>query len=1508
LRHIDAGEDLAEALDGVPMDVLFSIANRRLLPAGVLRLAHRAAVNFHDGPLPERAGLNVPVWSILEGEADHGVTWHLMDEGVDNGPIIAEERFPIAADETSFTLNVKCYEAGLTTFERVLDALESDSFLPRAQEGTGRMYKRDQRPAGAAVLDWNRPAEELERLVRALDFGPYANPVAMASVVAPDGSALVVHDAEAAPAMSGTALPGTVVNVAGDAATVATSAGALRLTFFDPATGTRSSALTDFGIVPGAVLPPTDAGADRVRERAEALARYEPFWMHSLEGASAPDVPYARPEAGTPASRDAPPPAGLADIADRAQTEVPQALVAVLGVYLARLTGSEDFALGLRTPTGLAAARVSSLFPSVVPLRVTAADDAPALAAFESLADAVRRAAAAGTYAAHLPLRVPALRGSTFVPSVVVDLAGEGEIDYDLVVRVAADGSTNWSSKSGAYSDADLATMQDQVARTVAALADNATATVGTLQLLGPAELERLEAGSAAATVDGRRIHEQFEARASATPEREAIRYRGTTWTYAELDDRAARIARRLAATGIGPGSLVGVGVRRSPDLVAALLGVLKAGAAYVPLDPAFPPARLSLMAEDASLAALITEAPLGDRMPRVNTPLIDVDDPSLETESSARIALPEAADDLAYVLYTSGSTGVPKGVMVEHRNVSAFFTGMDERIERETAGTWLAVTSVSFDISVLELLWTLTRGFTVVIQPEDRGPFAPRGLAGDRSPRGFSLFYFASDEGGEGAAEKYGLLLDGARFADEHGFEAVWTPERHFHAFGGLYPNPSVASAAIASITNRVAIRAGSVVSPLHHPARIAEEWSVVDNLSGGRVGISFASGWQPNDFVLRPDAFADRKERFMDGIAEVRGLWRGETRTYPGPAGDVEIRTLPRPVQGELPTWVTAAGNPDTFRDAGSAGYNLLTHLLGQRVDELEAKIKIYREARAAAGHDPLTGRITLMLHTFVGENDDDVREIVREPMKQYLKSSFDLIKAAAWDFPAFRRAADEHGRAALDVLSAGDLDEVLEFSFARYYETGALFGSPDTCMRMIERVRAAGVDEVACLIDFGVPASLVREMLPALARLREAEAAGNPEAAAGDVATVPEALRSEHATHFQCTPTQARLLVADPDGPGALAGLHHMMVGGEALPGALADELLAAGVRRLTNLYGPTEATVWASSREVRTGEGTTVPLGEPLAGYRLYVLDERRRPVPDGVAGELWIAGPGVARGYRGRDELTAERFTPDPFVAGERMYGTGDLVRRRHDGTVDFLGRLDAQVKIRGFRVELGEIEAALLTHPAVREAAVAVREDRPGDTRLVGYWVARNGEAPDRAAFRSYLEERLPAYMVPDAFVRLDALPTTPNRKLDRRALPAPAPVSAQQADVKPAIEPTGGDGSTSFNAGGQAGDVRDLEQALSTIWRDVLGVDDVPPTANFFDLGGHSLLALQVQARVREVLGHELRVVDLFRHPSVRALALHIGGSRESAPERVVTAGSERGAGRRAALLQRRR
>jgi hypothetical protein len=229
-------------------------------------------------------------------------------------------------------------------------------------------------------------------------------------------------------------------------------------------------------------------------------------------------------------------------------------------------------------------------------------------------------------------------------------------------------------------------------------------------------------------------------------------------------------------------------------------------------------------------------------------------------------------------------------------------FAGMDDALAFESPGTWLAVTSISFDISVLELFWTLARGFKVVIQDEPSPvalAVAPHHDGGSMQKMDFSLFYFAADAG-ETHQNKYRLLLEGATFADQHGFAAVWTPERHFHEFGGLYPNPALTSAAIATITSRLQIRAGSVVLPLHNPLRVAEEWSVVDNLSQGRVGLSFASGWHANDFALMPENYRDRKDVMCRGIEMVRKLWRGEAvPTHNGKGEEIEVRIFPPPLQ---------------------------------------------------------------------------------------------------------------------------------------------------------------------------------------------------------------------------------------------------------------------------------------------------------------------------------------------------------------------------------------------------------------------------------------------------------------------------------------------------------------------------------------------------------------------------------------------------------------------------------
>lgn len=999
-------------------------------------------------------------------------------------------------------------------------------------------------------------------------------------------------------------------------------------------------------------------------------------------------------------------------------------------------------------------------------------------------------------------------------------------------------------------------------------------------------------------------IHQEIEAQAARQPDATAVIFRDAALTYAELNARANRLAHQLRGFGVGPDVPVALCLERSPDLLVAILGVHKAGGCYLPLDPAYPRERLGLKLRDAQAPVLLTQGSLLHVLPPHGARVVRMDDEASRAGLPAENPVPVASPaHLAYLIYTSGSTGTPKGVMVEHRQVQNFFAGMDavipmRRDATSRPGTWLAVTSLSFDISVLELLWTLARGMRIVLHENQHRAAALATRTGRHADRAvdFSLMYFASAD--SAGANKYRLLLEGARFADANGFSAIWTPERHFHAFGGLYPNPSVTSAALATITRRIQLRAGSVVNHLHHPARIAEEWGLVDNLSGGRVGISFAAGWQPRDFVLAPDAHGQPREALLAHIDQVRRLWRGEALTLPGPKGQpYEIRTLPRPVQPELPFWLTAAGSPDTFATAGRLGAGVLTHLLGQGIEEVAQKIALYRQAWREAGHAG-NGHVTLMLHTFIGDDIDAVRETVRQPMVQYLRSSLNLVKGFAQSWTAFKKRADgsTHMDVDLDTLTPDELDGLLAYSFERYFETSALFGDLDRALEMVDRVKGMGVDEIACLIDFGVDEETTLQHLRHLDRLRQLAQPAATVALPDASQDIGAQIVRHGVTHLQCTPSLAGMLLQDARTREAFGRLQVMLVGGEALPATLAAELQAAGVPTLLNMYGPTETTVWSASHPV-AGHEDPIPIGRPIANTVVRLLDSGGRLAPVGVAGELCIGGAGVTRGYWRRPELTAERFVPDPFDASgqARLYRTGDLARWRADGVIEFLGRADHQVKIRGHRIELGEIESALATHAQVREAVVIARNDDAMETRLVAYVVPQDlADAPTASTLKAHLRERLPDIMVPAAYVCLTAFPQTPNRKIDRKALPAPT------ADPAPAglPAPTGPHAPTG-----------DMEATVARVWQEVLRLPHVGRDDNFFDLGGHSLLAVQVHRRLGEATGRAIPMTDLFRFPTVRSLAAHLGAGAapSGAPAGSIQSGLAAAEQRRRALAARR-
>jgi amino acid adenylation domain-containing protein len=398
------------------------------------------------------------------------------------------------------------------------------------------------------------------------------------------------------------------------------------------------------------------------------------------------------------------------------------------------------------------------------------------------------------------------------------------------------------------------------------------------------------------------------------------------------------------------------------------------------------------------------------------------------------------------------------------------------------------------------------------------------------------------------------------------------------------------------------------------------------------------------------------------------------------------------------------------------------------------------------------------------------------------------------------------------------------------------------------MNERVggSAAGTWLAVTRISFDIH---VLELLWTLARGFRVVVQPEPDRAR-DGESIAEQIRRHAVTHLQCTPSLAAMIIAE-SGIGALSGLERILLGGEALPSDLAAQITAVLPNGLVNMYGPTETTVWSATHAVEAAEGP-IPIGRPIANTRVYVLDAALRPQPAGVPGELFIGGHGVTRGYLGRPDLTAERFVPDAFSAqpGARLYRTGDRARWTAEGVVGYLGRLDAQVKVRGVRIEPGEIEAVLRRHPAVVECAVAARTAGAGDTRLVAYVVG----AAEADALRAHLGRSLPEYMVPSAFVPLDALPLTPNGKLDRKALPAPEGSSyATRVYEAPRTE---------------------AERKVASVWAEMLGVENVGAHDRFFDLGGHSLLLVRVQARLREAFGQPVPITHLFRYLTVSALA----------------------------------
>jgi len=685
-------------------------------PCGVAReLVARSqglALAFHDALLPRYAGWHAPAWALMAQEAAHGVTWHEMTPG-NAGGIVRQARFDVAEGETALSLQARCYEAGLQSFKALVQDMDSGALVLGEAMQPGAYLDRRHRPPTLGTLDFSRPAQELAALVAALDFGLQANPLARAKLYLGE-RLLLVGSARALPASCG-AVPGTVLQADADSLRVACAGGEIELGGFSAPWGM----LPGHGLRAGMRLPPLeDAKRAQLAVRAPEIGQGELFWRKALATLAPVELPYPRQTAVPGAG------AGARQLG-RARLQLAArgaATVAAFLGWLSALTAQERISV-LYCDRALQAdsAGLECWLSPWVPLTLRTAPDSPAPQAQAQAQAQIERLHQAGALPRDLPTRLggkPDAGERWARVGICLEGAAPAPAGTELLLTIdPVDGYLQLVADTAVFSPSTLQAMASHLA--VYLKAFEGADCLASIPLVPEAEaalLARLNATATPYDAD-LGIHEAIALQAARTPHAAAVSFRGQTLTYRELHAQAGALAERLRASGVRPGDVVGLCLERGLDLVAGVLAILATGAAYLPLDPEYPHDRLLYMIEDSGAPLVLTSGPVAARLGIPDEKVFLVH-PGKDEAGPVRVRpdAPGRARRAAYLIYTSGSTGRPKGVVVTHRNVLNFFAGLNARIPHQAGGRWLAVTSVCFDISVVELLWTLTHGFAIVL------------------------------------------------------------------------------------------------------------------------------------------------------------------------------------------------------------------------------------------------------------------------------------------------------------------------------------------------------------------------------------------------------------------------------------------------------------------------------------------------------------------------------------------------------------------------------------------------------------------------------------------------------------------------------------------------------------------------------------------------------------------------------------------------------------------------
>ncbi|MFI9509721.1 amino acid adenylation domain-containing protein [Nocardia sp. NPDC052566] len=1458
--------ELDEAVELAPRwdcDLLFSIGNYAIVPDALLSCARRMSINYHYGPLPEYSGLYAPSWAIADRVRDYAITWHRIGELVDGGDVLARVPVPVAADETALSLGLKCDEAAVTSLADLIDELVEGRETATPQDLSARRYfsRHTQFPA-EGLIDWRRTAEDVVAMVRAADYGPFTGPLVWPKVRIGDRF-VAVREARAGAATDG--VPGEVL-ACDDASglRVATASGTVHLTRLSTATGDALSA-GECVVSPGTILTtPDDDVAARITAAGTAASKAGAYWRERLTDGRPYRLGYTAPLAGDD------PDAGPVTV-----RAVPIGdLAGAWCTFLGRATGETDIHLAVAAPRAGLDTDYRDLFAAWLPLRVR-------VDAQESVAQNLRAIGdeySVGQRKAWLRRdifgRDEALRklwhSGDMLPDVLISTAaapfGDEAGRPALELIAGDDGTVEFRYDATRVARRDVVRLAEQFGDWCDRLPALANEPLAVADIL-PASERRMLIEEFNATDDdgllGQRLHRLYERAAEEHAGSIALICADTALTYAELDADANRVANTLVARGVGRGDLVGVALDRSIDLVVVLLAVLKTGAAYVPIDPNFPAQRIRQMIEDAEPKLVLTPASTPESLSAWASRCLSVDD--ARASGAGALDIEVAAEDLAYVIYTSGSTGRPKGVEITHGALCNFLSSMRQRPGCGEADRLLAVTTVSFDIAVLELFLPLLSGATTVIA-QAHETIDASALLGLMKRHAITMM--------QGTPATWQLLLD-----------------------SGWRGAPRLAKILCGgeALPRRLADRlldCGDAVWNMYGPTETTV-WSSVWQVRAGddvRIGGPIAN---TQLYVLGADLspvpVGFPGELYIGGAGVARGYHNDTEHTrarfVDNPFGD---GTLYR------------TGDLARFVEPGQLS------VLGR--DDDQVKLRGYR-IELGDIESAITGHADVSRAVVIGRNEQLVAYAVRDSARAAAgrADSAALTEwAGAWDRAYETEAEDAtfnlagwHNSYDGQPFSNSEMRDwqmssvrrILSYSPERVFEIGSgsglmLFGiAPHT-----SAYHAVDASEQAVRITRRHLASLPHvtcEHRPAHAL---------PEVADGAFDTVIVNSVAQYFPSIDYLTTvlewatkaidKGRVYLGDLRDLSLLAVFHADVVnfraGGKISPDELATRVAHAMRADRELVISPEYFADLPSLFPRITRVDVTLRDGRYVNEMTRYRFD-----VTLHIGEPAHSETPVTERNWRA-DGLEAAALR-------ELLAATGDTVVRLNDIPN---GRLR---EVHG-RVGRSEPAAAwidpqdLVGIAAAADLDMALLPSRSGDKWCIDavFWRAgahpdlrlRPAAAMDRAALahyandpvvgeparvalgralRPWLAERLPAYMVPAFFVELDEFPLTPNGKIDRRMLPDP--VAGIEVTAKPATE---------------------LEQDILAIWSDVLGHDRIGINQNFFEIGGDSLRAVRVQTELERLLGRPVSSAKLFEHFTIKALAADLAGAEKSGGELV--------------------